>query len=75
LFQKILDYERRFGRTIQRGGDVEHLASKGRSFLPDDLELIRLALSEEIPPEYIVVAEGEEWVLPAGAYRRSGGPL
>jgi hypothetical protein len=75
LFQKILGYERQFGRTIQQGGDIEHLASKGTSFVPNDPQMIAAALSEELPPGFAIVPEGEEWVLPLGAFKRSGGPL
>lgn len=75
LFAKILGYERKFDHTIQQGGDIEYLANKGKSFVGNDLEMIRVAVSEEIPHDYVKLAEGEEWVLPAGAFKRSGGPL
>lgn len=74
MFEKILAYEHEFGRTIQQSGDIEHLANKGKSFLPDDPEMIRLALSEHYPEDLILVPEGK-WVLPRGAFKRSGGPL
>jgi len=59
LFEKILGYEHQFGRTIQQGGDIEHLAAKGRSFVPDDRRMIRLALSEDYPDSMILVPENQ----------------
>lgn len=75
LFEKILGYERQFGRTIQQGGDIEHLASKGKSFVPDNPEMVAVALSEELPPGYPILAPDERWVMPVGAFKHSGGPL
>jgi 3'-phosphoadenosine 5'-phosphosulfate sulfotransferase (PAPS reductase)/FAD synthetase len=75
LFEKILAYERQFGRTIQQGGDVEHLAGKGKSFVPGDPAMIELALGEHYPVAAIVVPPSEEWIVPMGAYKRTGGPL
>lgn len=75
LFRKILNYEHQFRRTIQQGGDIEHLAEKGKSFVPDDAAMIEAALSEEIPAGYVELAEGEEWAMPVGAFKRTGGPL
>ena len=75
LFRKILGYEDQFDHTIQQGGNIEHLASKGKSFVPDTPEMIEIAMSEEIPEDYVKLAPGEEWVMPIGAFKRSGGPL
>lgn len=75
MFDKILAYERKFGRTIQQSGDIEHLAGKGRSFVPDDPEMIELALSEHYPESIAIMPRGERWAIPMGAYKRSGGPL
>lgn len=75
MFQKILDYEHAFGRTIQRGGDIAQMAAKGKSYIPDDPEMIAAGLSEELPEFWSLLAEGEEWVLPLGAFKRTGGPL
>lgn len=75
LFHKILDYEHRFGKTVQEPGDVEYLASKGESFVPEDREFIQFALGEAITADYVRLADEEEWMLPAGAFKRTGGPL
>lgn len=73
MFWRILNYERQFGRTIQQGGDIEHLASKGESYIPDDPEMIRMAMSDHLPVGYSQA--GAAWTLPFGAFKRSGGPL
>lgn len=73
-FGQVAAYERRFGFTIRKGIDVGTLADQGRSFLPQDRDLWRLAVGEEYPEELALMGAGEEWKLPAGAYRRGGGP-
>lgn len=73
LFWKILNYERQFGRTIQQGGDIEHLANKGASYVPADPAMVKMAMSDQLPPGY--VKAGAAWQMPFGAFKRSGGPL
>ena len=75
LFDRILHYERRFQKTIQRGGDIAHLASQGTSYVPDDPEFISMAMGEALDVEYVILGDGEEWILPNGAYKKTGGPL
>jgi 3'-phosphoadenosine 5'-phosphosulfate sulfotransferase (PAPS reductase)/FAD synthetase len=75
LFDRILAYEQEFGRTIQQGGDIAHLAARGDSFVPRDRAMVELALSEHYPETMVMLPEGEQWVSPLGAYKRSGGPL
>ena len=78
-FKKILGYEHRFGHTIQAGEDIEARASRGKSFVPDDPENIRLAMTEDYPEELAIVPDDEDWKLPLGAYDQvdgnSGGPV
>jgi 3'-phosphoadenosine 5'-phosphosulfate sulfotransferase (PAPS reductase)/FAD synthetase len=74
LFKKILGYEHSFGRNVKMTkGDVEAWADRGKSFVPPDADMIRLAMSEDYPAELVIVPEGK-WELPLGAYKRSGGP-
>lgn len=40
----------------------------------EDPALVRLAMSEDYPDDKVLVPKGEEWVVPAGAFRRGGGP-
>jgi 3'-phosphoadenosine 5'-phosphosulfate sulfotransferase (PAPS reductase)/FAD synthetase len=78
-FQRILDYEHRFGYTIQKGGDILSQADRGKSFLPNDHENMLRAMTEEYAPELAIVLEGERWELPLGALGQvsgsTGGPL
>lgn len=73
MFWRILNYERQFGRTIQQGGDIEHLASKGQSYVPLDSEMVQVAMSDELPHGY--AQAGAAWTMPFGAFKRSGGPI
>jgi len=75
LFQEILHYERRFSKTIQQGGDIAHLAGMGQSFVPDDPSMIALAMGEALGIDYVQLGAGEEWVMPIGAFKKTGGPL
>lgn len=71
-FQEIADYEKRFGKTIHRELNVNQLADRGTIFAELSPEIIKASQSSSytlpirVPPS--------EWVLPPGAYRRSGGP-
>lgn len=74
-FAEVAAYEKEFGVTIQRKHSVTELADMGTSFVPDeDKRLCLLALSNSYPPELALVPETEKWRLPAGAYKRAGGP-
>jgi len=73
MFWRILNYERQFGRTIQQGGDIEHLANKGKSYVPADPWMVEMAMSHELPQSYAMA--GSAWTMPFGAFKRSGGPL
>lgn len=69
-FAVVADYERRFGVTIQRKFNIIQLADKGTSHADPASEWARLSNSTvwDIP----VVTD--HWVLPKGAYAKSGGP-
>ncbi len=72
-FARISSYEDRFGVTIRKGASIEQLADEGKSFVPADEALRRLALSEDYPLDQVLVSEGQ-WKMPAGAFKRGGGP-
>lgn len=64
-----------FGKTIKKGLTVIQQADKGKSFIaeaPDNIK--RLALSDRYPTGRIILPQGQEWTLPAGAFKRCGGP-
>jgi 3'-phosphoadenosine 5'-phosphosulfate sulfotransferase (PAPS reductase)/FAD synthetase len=72
-FRRITEYEQQFGVTIHRSQSVEQLAASGRPYSEcAHAQLIKEAMNStwdgriRIPPE--------QWMLPAGAFRRSGGP-
>jgi len=74
-FDDILGLERQFGYTIQARGDIESMADKGKSFLPNDRKTLKLALSETYPQQLINVPRSEKWKLPGGAFKKNqGGP-
>jgi 3'-phosphoadenosine 5'-phosphosulfate sulfotransferase (PAPS reductase)/FAD synthetase len=70
-FNKLVGFERRFGRTIKRNIDLESLANKGTAF-EYSLADAAAALSPEFT-ELILLPAGQ-WKLPAGAYSKGGGP-
>ncbi|QIX60895.1 phosphoadenosine phosphosulfate reductase family protein [Hymenobacter sp. BT18] len=71
-FQRLVDYEERFGRTIKRNISLTALADKGTPFPVKD-EDVRAALSETWY-EPIILPEGQ-WKLPMGAFAENGGPI
>ena len=74
-FARILAYERLFGSTIKHGLDVEQVANRGTPYPEcNDLDLVRLALSPDYPGNQVLVPSEEAWQLPAGAFKRGGGP-
>lgn len=75
-FARIAAFERQFSCTIKRGVTVEQLADRGTPYPAcEDAALVRLAMSQDYPADAVLVPEGQEWTLPAGAFRRGGGPI
>lgn len=73
-FARIAAYEKEFGCTIKRGVTVTQLADRGTPYPQcEDAALVRLAMGDDYPTNQVLVPE-EEWRLPAGAFRRGGGP-
>ena len=74
-FNRIAGLESQFGVSIKRGLTVIQQADKGQSFIADAPdELKRLALSPHYPLDGFLLKKGEAWTLPAGAFKRCGGP-
>jgi len=69
---KIAQYESSFGNTIKRKESVPDLVSKGQAYQAITPELLKIARGEEYALSTIME---EEWVLPAGAFGESCGPL
>ena len=57
--------------TTALAGPLQELEQQ---ILRQDAALVELAMSEDYPAEQVLIPEGEEWVMPAGAFRRGGGP-
>lgn len=76
VFEKVANYEVEFGTTIHRDKSVRQQALAGRVYDEAIINQVQadLARSEEYPDGLILVPEGE-WELPAGAFRKCGGPI
>lgn len=67
--------EKRFGLTIDAKLSVVEQANRGCSFVEDAPKcLVDLAMGTDYPVDDVFVPEGQEWILPAGAFKRQGGP-
>lgn len=75
-FRRIADLERQFGVTIKKGPSVEDMAARGKEFVSDKSEeLRRLAMSPDaFTAGHFFLPESEVWRMPAGAFKRCGGP-
>lgn len=74
-FGRISAYETEFGKTIKNGLTVIQQADKGCAFSgTSDPELVALAMSREYPANKVFIPDGQDWQLPAGAFKRQGGP-
>jgi 3'-phosphoadenosine 5'-phosphosulfate sulfotransferase (PAPS reductase)/FAD synthetase len=72
VFERIARYEREFGKTIHRGRSVIDLADRGTPYSECyDRELVVLAMGRYYSSD---LALTDNWTLPAGAFRRCGGP-
>ena len=74
-FERIAQYEEKFGVTIRRDESVREAAAKGEehaSSAPEEIK--RVALSREYPSSWIILEDDEEWAMPPGAFKRCGGP-
>ena len=71
-FDEIATHEEDFGKTIHRTLPVVERADKGTPYSYQE-EHARLAMSTSYPQERVLVPVSE-WVQPAGAYTRCGGP-
>lgn len=73
-FEQIARYEERFGLTIHRTKSVRELAASGSALMPAGSEEMQ-QLSQDGSPDWgsLSVLQ-EDWSLPAGAFRRCGGP-
>jgi 3'-phosphoadenosine 5'-phosphosulfate sulfotransferase (PAPS reductase)/FAD synthetase len=72
-FSKVAGYETRWGFTIKRNVSLSALADSGTPYPEsDDAALVALALSTTYHEP--VGRPASDWKLPAGAFKRGGGP-
>ncbi|WP_282635801.1 phosphoadenosine phosphosulfate reductase family protein [Sphingobacterium thalpophilum] len=71
---EIIAYEEQFRVTIKRNTSLRTLISCGNPYPNITPELAKLATSK-IYDQQIIFNEDEEWILPAGAYGESCGPI
>jgi hypothetical protein len=61
------------GHTVRQGLTVIQQADRGRAAPPEVLDALRReAMAQEYPQGRIILAEGEAWALPAGAFQDGG---
>lgn len=71
--QRIAEYEEEFGSTIHRKLPVLDRVERGTPYQNMDPKVVQIALSHDYD-EPVLLPEGTEWVLPAGAFGESAGP-
>ena len=69
----LIRFEKDFGYTMKRDTDLSTLIKKGVPYETITKELSQLATSYEYATS-VIVPESETWQLPAGAFRKCGGP-
>lgn len=75
-FNRIAEYERKFGVTIQREESVIEQAERAAAPLitEADEELVNEAMSPHFDVSRFIIPPGQEWALPRGAFRHGAGP-
>lgn len=71
--KEVANYEKEFGVTIKRKESVEELVAKGTPYEAISPELSKLAMMRIFPED--IIMEAGTWVLPAGAFGESCGPI
>lgn len=70
-FAKLVQYEQRFGVTVKRNQTLTALADSGTPYVGSGCSsLVGLALDTHYTESVLC----DQWELPSGAYKRSGGP-
>lgn len=71
--ERLVAFEKEFAYTMNRTTDLATLISKGSPYRAITDELARLATGYEYD-RAVLIPEDETWQLPAGAFRKCGGP-
>ena len=72
-FETLIRFEKDFGYTMKRDTDLVTLIRKGIPYESITRELAKLATSYEYNSS-VLISKNEIWQLPAGAFRKCGGP-
>lgn len=72
-FDRLVQFEKDFGTTLKRDTDLLSLVRKGRPYPAVESHLAGLATQFNYD-EAVIVPDGQEWILPAGAFSKCGGP-
>lgn len=71
-FSQLVQFEKEFGYTLKRDTDLSTLIKKGVPYHDITPELARLATSYQSD---IFIPYSQQWELPAGAFKKCGGPM
>ncbi len=71
--EKLINLEKEFGHTLKRDTDLAALISKGAPYAAITKEMSEAATSLKYNQK-IIIPDNEQWILPAGAFTRCGGP-
>jgi len=69
----LIEFQKEFGYTMKRDTDLSSLIAKGTPYESITAELASLATHYEYNNS-IIVPDNQTWQLPAGAFRKCGGP-
>ncbi len=72
-FDRLVSFEKEFGVTLKRDTDLQTLIRKGTPYPDIKPHLVHIA-TEFNYSEPVIVPEGRQWILPAGAFSKCGGP-
>lgn len=75
MFARVAAAEARFGKTIDRRRSLPEMAAAGTAYAA--IGENRDAVAEALDPGWageVLVPEGQEWAMPAGAFGRGPGP-
>ena len=70
---RLIAFEKEFGYTMKRDTDLSSLIAKGTPYETITSELAALATHYEYNST-VIIPESQTWQLPAGAFRKCGGP-
>jgi 3'-phosphoadenosine 5'-phosphosulfate sulfotransferase (PAPS reductase)/FAD synthetase len=73
-FSQLVKFEKEFGYTLKRDTDLSTLIKKGVPYRDITPELARLATSYQYNSD-IFIPYTQQWELPAGAFKKCGGPM